>query len=227
MIRLQLFIGVLFVSVQAYTQKPPLIEKLPIYKETVRVSPQKQMLEIRETIPSVVYDLRYATTQNFMNRKMYPSSTNKTFLRRDAVFALRAVQGELNRKGLGLKIFDAYRPWSVSKKFWDLVKDERYVANPARGSNHNRGIAVDLTIINLKTGEALDMGTGFDDFTDAAHHSFKNLPDRILKNRELLKTVMERNGFSAYNEEWWHYTFKSDIKFEVLDIPFKKLNKIK
>ena len=97
------------------------------------------------------------------------------------------------------------------------------MANPARGSYHNRGSAVDLTIIDLRTGKELNMGTGFDNFTDSAHHSFKNLPEEILKNRILLKSVMEKHGFKALETEWWHYTFQSDIKFDVMDIPFYKL----
>ncbi len=120
--------------------------------------------------------------------------------------ALQKVQKELNQSGWGLKIFDAYRPYSVTVKFWELVKDERYVANPSKGSGHNRGITVDLTIINLKTRLELNMGTGFDNFSDTAHHSFTNLSEDILQNRILLKTTMEKYGFKAYNEEWWHYS---------------------
>lgn len=115
----------------------------------------------------------------------------------------------------------------MSKSFWDLVQDERYVANPSRGSNHNRGMAIDLTIIELSTGRELDMGTGFDNFSDTAHHPFKNLPAQVLNNRELLKTVMQKHGFEPYTEEWWHYTFKSSTSFEVLNIPLKKLAKLR
>lgn len=195
------------------------------YRQSVSKTPQKQMVELKTVVPDLVYDLKYATANNFMHRRMYPLGTSETFMRKDAALALLNVQNDLNAKGFGLKIFDAYRPWNVSKRFWELVPDERYVANPARGSNHNRGTAVDLTIINLKTGKELNMGTGFDNFSDSAHHDFTNLPEQVLLNRELLKTVMEKNGFTLYNEEWWHYTFKSDIKFEVLDIPLKKLGR--
>lgn len=211
--------------IAASGQKPPTISKISQYRASIKEHPVKHMKELKKVIPSIKYDLVYATDHNFMKQAMYPKRTSITFLRSDAAAALQAIQNELGRKGLGLKIFDAYRPWSVSKKFWDMVQDERYVANPARGSNHNRGTAVDLTIIDLKTERELDMGTGFDNFTDTAHHDFKNLAPDILNNRNLLKTVMEANGFSAYNEEWWHYTFKTDIKFEVLDLPFKKLGR--
>ncbi|MBK5271832.1 MAG: M15 family metallopeptidase, partial [Bacteroidia bacterium] len=146
-----------------------------------------------------------------------------TFLRQPVVAALQKVQQELNEKGLGLKIFDAYRPYSVTRKFWELVHDERFVANPSKGSGHNRGIAVDLTIINLKTGEELNMGTGFDNFTDTAHQEFTDLPEEILQNRRLLITNMEKYGFYPLITEWWHFFLKDGEKYEVLDIDFKKL----
>jgi len=135
------------------------------------------------------------------------------------------VQKELNENGVGLKIFDAYRPYSVTVKFWELVHDERYVANPSKGSGHNRGIAVDLTIINLKTGRELNMGTGFDNFSDTAHQTFTSLPEEILQNRVLLKSTMEKYGFKALDTEWWHFFLTDGSRFEILDIEFKKLKK--
>jgi D-alanyl-D-alanine dipeptidase len=193
------------------------------YKKQVAANPDMKMIELKSIIPELKYDLRYATTNNFMNRRMYPWRTKKTFLRAPAANALLGVQKELNAKGLGLKIFDAYRPYAVTVKFWELVRDERYVANPAKGSGHNRGIAVDLTIINLKTGQELDMGTGFDNFTDTAHHDFKSLSSEVLENRTLLRTTMEKHGFRKYDTEWWHYFLPGGDKFSVLDLPFKRL----
>ena len=183
------------------------------------------MIELKSIVPGIVYDFRYATTNNFMKRLMYPAGTNITFLRLPAARALQNVQQELKQSGLGLKIFDAYRPYAVTVKFWELVKDERYVANPSKGSGHNRGIAVDLTIINLKTGKELNMGTGFDNFTDSAHHTFASLPEEVLQNRILLKSSMEKYGFKAFNTEWWHYFLADGSKFEILDIDFKKLRR--
>lgn len=217
----------LFTSQMAQAQKPPMLTTYKEYLQSVKHTPEKQMVELKQVVNAVVYDLKYATRDNFMQRRMYARGTNITFLRKNAALALAGVQQELNQKGYGIKVFDAYRPWSVSKSFWDLVQDERYVANPSRGSNHNRGTAVDLTIIELSTGRELDMGTGFDNFTDTAHHPFKNLPPQVLHNRELLKTVMQKHGFEPYTEEWWHYTYKSPATFEVLNIPFKKLAKFR
>ena len=228
--QLAAFIFLTFITLSIYAQqpsesKPSVTDKLKIYKKQVKQDPTKKMIELKILMPSLVYELRYATTNNFMHRLMYPAATNITFLRLPAANALAQVQNELNEKGLGLKIFDAYRPYSVTVKFWNLVHDERYVANPAKGSGHNRGIAVDLTIINLKTGEELNMGTGFDNFTDSAHHSFTNLPKEVLENRNLLKTTMEKYGFKLFETEWWHYFLADGDKYEVLDIDFKKLGK--
>jgi len=205
--------------------RPPVTDKADVYRALVKKDPSKRMMELKNFIPGIVYDLRYATTNNFMHRLMYPENTTITFMRLPAAEALQKVQNELNENGLGLKIFDAYRPYSVTVKFWELVHDERYVANPSKGSGHNRGIAVDLTIINLKTGRELDMGTGFDNFTDTAHQTFTNLPEEILQNRGLLRSTMEKYGFKALDTEWWHFFLNNGTTFEILDIDFKKLKK--
>ncbi len=205
--------------------RPAVTDNYDDYKKQVKSDPAKKMLELKRLIPTIIYDLRYASLNNFMKRLMYPAGTNITFLRVPAANALAQVQSELNQKGLGLKIFDAYRPYSVTVKFWELVKDERYVANPSKGSGHNRGTTVDVTIINLQTKSELNMGTDFDNFSDTAHHEFTHLPEDILQNRILLKTTMERHGFKPYNDEWWHYSFFDGKLYEILDIDFKKLKK--
>lgn len=205
--------------------RPAVTDKWDDLKKQVKKDSAKKMVELKAMMPGIIYDLRYASTNNFMHRLMYPEGTNNTFLRLPAANALKNVQDDLKNSGFGLKIFDAYRPYSVTEKFWELVHDERYVANPAKGSGHNRGIAVDLTIINLKTGKELDMGTGFDNFTDSAHHAFTRLPEEILQNRELLKSTMEKYGFKPLDTEWWHFFLNNGSKFEILDIDFKKLKK--
>lgn len=213
------------VAQQDTVGKPPVTRQYKEYKDQVTKDNSKEMIELKSRIPNIVYDLRYATTNNFVGRKMYPPKTNRTFMRKPAAVALQEVQHELNEKGLGLKIFDAYRPYSVTEKFWELIKDERYVANPAKGSGHNRGIAADLTVIYLKDGSEMKMGTGFDNFTDSAHHAFTQLPAEILQNRVMLKTIMEKHGFKAFDTEWWHYYLADGDRFEILDIPFKKFGK--
>ncbi len=192
---------------------------------TIKHNNNKQMVDIEQLIPNIILDLRYATANNFMHKKLYPSVASN-YLRLPAAKALQLVQSELNRLGLGLKVFDAYRPYSVTEKMWEPIKDDRYVANPKGGSGHNRGTSVDLTIINLNTNKELRMGTVYDDFSDTAHHTFTALPPEILQNRYLLKNIMEKNGFKALETEWWHFSLASAKDFELLDIPFKKLKKL-
>lgn len=201
--------------------RPDITDKWKEYRKQVKADSNKKMVELKSAIPGMVYDLRYATSNNFMHRLMYPSKTRFTFLRLVAVKALQNAQSKLHEMGLGLKVFDAYRPYAVTEKFWELVHDERYVANPARGSGHNRGTSVDLTIFNLNSGLELDMGTGFDNFTDTAHHSFTDLPESVLQNRLLLKSTMEQNGFKALETEWWHYSLPQSSQYELLNLGFK------
>lgn len=228
-----LYVGVIFliadpVSAQKMTISNygvPVLDNVAGYHQTVGQDSAKKMVELRSLAPGIVYDLRYAGTNNFMKKRMYPANIRHTFLRAPAARALASVQAELIAKGYGLKIFDAYRPYSVTVAFWEPIKDERYVANPAKGSGHNRGLAVDCTLIDLKTGKELDMGTGFDNFTDTAHHAFtKNLPEQVQRARGLLKDAMEKNGFTAMDTEWWHFFWPNDKNYEVLDITFRQLS---
>jgi zinc D-Ala-D-Ala dipeptidase len=193
------------------------------YQAQVLHDSTKKMVNLAQLIPGLALDLRYASVNNFMKREMYPTGTSKTFLRLPAAKALATIQAELKKQGLALKIFDAYRPYAVTVLFWELVKDERYVANPVKGSGHNRGAAVDLTIIEMSSGNELDMGTGFDNFTDTAHQTFTALPVKVLENRKLLRSLMEKHGFKPLETEWWHYFLPDAARFEVLDIPFAEL----
>lgn len=195
------------------------------FVKSIIKKPGHAMLDIKKAIPGIITDLRYAGTSNFIHQQIYPSVTT-TYLREKAAVALQAVQKELALKNLGLKIFDAYRPYSATRRIWELVKDERYAASPAKGSNHNRGVAVDLTIISIKTNEELDMGTGFDNFSDTAHHNFRDLPGAVLQNRKLLRDIMEKNGFKAMETEWWHYALPDAADFELLDLGFDQLKKL-
>ncbi len=195
------------------------------YQLSIDTNMQKRLVNIQELIPSIVLDLRYSTTNNFTKTTLYKKA-NTTYLRAEPAIALLYIQNILLEKGLGIKVFDAYRPYSATKLMWNLIHDDRYVANPKNGSNHNRGLAIDLTIVNLKTLQELDMGTGFDNFTDTAHHSFINLSPLILENRRLLKLIMEQNGFASFDTAWWHYSWPNKRNYEVLDLHFKDLKKI-
>lgn len=209
-----------FSAPAAQAQQPTVTNRVRDYQKAVKNDSLQKMVELKSIIPGVVYDLRYATVQNFTGTKLYPKG-NRTFLRRPAATALRNAAVELADSGYTLKIWDAYRPYSVTRKMWDLIGDERYVANPAKGSGHNRGLAVDLTLV--KNGNDADMGTGYDNFTDSAHHAFLKFSETVLRNRALLRRVMERHGFKALETEWWHYGFPSDGRYGVLDLPFRKL----
>lgn len=205
---------------------PPVCGRLTELRKAVQQDEDQQLMELKSLCPTLTYELRYAGKNNFVRKNMYPARTRHTYLRKKPALALKKVQEELQANGLGLKIWDAYRPYRITVAFWELIKDERYVANPAKGSGHNRGIAVDLTLIRSTDAAELDMGTGFDHFSDTAHQSFQSLPREVLQNRTLLRTLMEKHGFRAYEEEWWHYSWPNPARYELLDIPFSKMKKL-
>jgi D-alanyl-D-alanine dipeptidase len=194
-------------------------------QRTVLRNPSKKMVDLAKKIPGIIIDLRYAGSNNFMRRRLYPS--NGAWLRSIAADSLAMVQTELNKYGYGLKIWDAYRPYSVTELMWEPVRDDRYAADPKKGSGHNRGIAVDLTLVDLASKAEIDMGTGFDNFSDTAHHGFKALSTDVLRARTVLKLAMEKHGFKALDTEWWHYYFINGKDFELLDLNFEQLSKLK
>lgn len=194
-------------------------------QQTIRLNANNRMVDITKVLPGIVLDLKYAGTDNFMKQKLYPS-IQTTYLRAPAAAALQKVIAELKEKNLTLKIWDAYRPYSVTEAMWEPVKDDRYAADPKFGSGHNRGIAVDLTLIDITTRKELDMGTGFDNFSDSAHHDFRTLPAHVLANRLLLRTVMEKYGFTTLESEWWHYYLPDAKQYELMDVSFKTLRKL-
>lgn len=147
----------------------------------------------------------YATTDNFVKTQLYPCS--RCFLRPEVAKAVAKAHQQLQQQGYGgLRLFDCYRPQPIQQKMWEIKPDERYVANPAKGSDHNRGIAVDLTIFD-RHGKPLDMGTAFDAFSPKSHHTYLELSPAVLKNRSLLKTTMAAAGFRHIDTEWWHYAW--------------------
>jgi zinc D-Ala-D-Ala dipeptidase len=220
--RIVLTTSLLLAATSLWSQNITVVKKRKIYRQQVINDSNQRMMEVRSEIPAIVYELHYATARNFTGKKLYNQSS-ETYLRLPVVKALDSVQQELMKAGYGLKIFDAYRPYRVTQKMWELVHDERYVANPAKGSGHNRGLSVDLTIVDMKTGKELNMGTGFDNFTDTAHHIFSALSPEVISNRILLRSTMEKFGFRRLETEWWHYSWPNDRKYDVLDLEFKEL----
>ncbi|HXH40261.1 MAG TPA: M15 family metallopeptidase [Thermoanaerobaculia bacterium] len=197
------------------TTHPPVVRSMAEYDRLVTADPDKRLVEIID-LPR---DVRYATTNNFMHETLYP--VPRVFLRRPAAIALHEVERELARQGLGLKIFDGYRPYRVTVRMWKPIRNPDFVADPAKGSRHNRGAAVDLTLIDLHTGRELPMPTGYDDFTPRARQDFSDLPAEAIANRATLRDVMKRHGFEPLPSEWWHFDFRGWEKFELLDLPLE------
>ena len=180
-----------------------------------------KLVDIEDVITNIKLDIIYATPNNFTGEIIY--SSPNAFLRKYVAISLLEVQKELNKKGLGLKIFDAYRPYSATVKFYEVYPDKTFVASPKTGSIHNRASAVDLTIINLKTGKEIEMPTPFDDFSVKASHNYNNLTEEVLNNRKLLKNIMYKHGFESYSSEWWHYNYKTWRKYKIMDVSFDEL----
>lgn len=197
------------------------VPDLATYERIARIDPGQRLLDLGAFLPAVVIDVRYATTNNFMKQVLYP--VGKAWLRRPAAVALREVQNELKAWGLGLKIFDGYRPYRITEKMWEPIRNPDFVADPARGSRHNRGAAVDLTLVELATGRELEMPTPYDDFTPRARHDFNDLPPEAIANRARLRDVMSRHGFDPLPSEWWHYDFKGWQQFDLMNVPLEEL----
>ncbi|HJV34735.1 M15 family metallopeptidase [Geomonas sp.] len=178
------------------------------------------LVDIARVVPSVVVDLRYATADNFTGKVVY--GCNRCFLAATTAKKLAAAQAELQKLGLGLKVWDCYRPLSVQRTFWALVPDERYVADPRKGSRHNRGASVDVTLV-AADGKELPMPTAFDDFTTRASQDFRDLPAQLLENRAILVRAMKSTGFHPLATEWWHYDDVDWSNYRLLDLPFEDL----
>ena len=191
------------------------------YRQSVTGNPEKELIDLEQFVPELVLDIRYATTNNFTGERIY--NLAKAFARRPVAEALKKIQADLKTHGLGIKIFDAYRPYKATVRFYEVYRDTTYVASPYKGSRHNRGCALDLTIINLKSGEELKMPTGYDSFKKEAWPTTPVSDPVIRKNRTLLITAMEKHGFKVNSSEWWHYDFVGWKKYEVLDIDFEEL----
>ncbi len=164
-----------------------------------------QWQEVNRLDPSILLDLRYATDNNFVDEKMY--DCGRCFLRPAVATAVVKAHQFLQKQGYGFKMYDCYRPRPIQWKLWNKVPDPRYVADPRKGSMHNRGMAVDLTIVD-SLGNELDMGTDFDFFGREAYHSYGGHSDEVTDNRILLLETMEEHGFRPTSTEWWHYSYK-------------------
>lgn len=186
---------------------------------------QTDLVEIVKLDPTIHLDVRYATANNFTGRPVYRQA--RAFLQRPAAEALVRVNRSLSEKGYGLLVFDGYRPWSVTKYFWDITPQDKrekgFVAKPAKGSKHNRGAAVDLSMYDLVTGKEVEMPSTYDEFSDRAAPAYGGGTAEQRSRRDLLRAEMEKEGFTVDTGEWWHFNYQGWEQYPILDIPFEKI----
>ncbi len=181
------------------------------------------LINVRSLTPPPLEEIRYATSYNFTGTRLYPIPV--AFVHIDAARALEGVQRDLAQSGLGLKIYDAYRPLSVQKRMWNLIRDERYVTNPyLGGGRHTRGTAVDVTLVDA-LGNELPMPSHFDEFSQRAFRNYQGASPEQKRNRQKLEEVMVRHGFIGFPTEWWHFDLHGWEKYPVWDISLLKLNR--
>jgi len=183
------------------------------------------LVELTSLENTVRLEIRYATPNNFTGRPVY--SEARAFLQRPAAEALVRVHRGLKEKGYGLLIFDGYRPWSVTKLFWEITPSDKreFVADPKKGSKHNRGCAVDLSLYDLGTGGEVEMPSPYDDFTEKAYPTYRGGTDEQRGHRDLLRRAMEQEGFTVEPNEWWHFNYRDWKRYPILDVPFDRLER--
>ena len=198
----------------ALTQGPPV--------ETDPFRPP-ELVELVKLDPTIRLDIRYATKNNFLGKAVYKQS--RAFLQRPAAAALVRVSQALRKQGYGLVVFDGYRPWSVTKVFWDATPADRkiFVADPSKGSRHNRGCAVDLSLFDLTTGELVKMPGEYDEMTERSHINYECATPEAKRFREILRAAMEAEGFAVYEPEWWHYDYKDWKEYPILNVKFSEI----
>ncbi len=181
------------------------------------------LVEIVKLDPTIKLDIRYASTNNFVGKPVYTEA--RAFLQRPAAEALVKAHRELTTHGYGLLLHDGYRPWAVTKLFWEVTPPalREFVADPASGSKHNRGAAIDLSMYDLAFGTAVEMPSAYDEFTRRAYPDYRGGPPDARGRRDLLRAVMERNGYTVEPNEWWHFNFRDWQEYPILDTPFSAI----
>jgi D-alanyl-D-alanine dipeptidase len=181
------------------------------------------LVELIKLDPSFKLDIRYATSNNLVGRPVYTEA--RAFLQRPAAEALVKINNELKPLGFGLMIFDGYRPWSVTKIFWDITpeEDKKFVADPKNGSRHNRGCAIDLTLYDLVTGEEIPMTGVYDEMSERSYPDYDGGTVEQREMRDLLRSKMEANGFTVYKFEWWHFDYKDWKTYRIENIQFSEI----
>jgi zinc D-Ala-D-Ala dipeptidase len=229
---------VLALAVSSFAQQAPFFHIQPVRpveqlrKEALSAEPPMQisadflrpeLVELVKLDATVKLDIRYASTNNFLSTPMYEEA--RAFLQKPAAEALVRANKELAAQGFGLMIHDGYRPWYVTKMFWDATPPDKheFVADPAKGSNHNRGCAVDLTLYDLKTGKAVPMPSLYDEMSERSYPDYKGGTEEEMRNRATLRAAMEKQGFTVYKSEWWHFDYKDWQKYPVLNVEFAQI----
>lgn len=194
--------------------KPP--HESGVFKET-------DLVELVKLDTSIHLDIRYATNNNLAGKPVYKEA--RAFLQRPAAEALVNVNKDLHTIGYGLLIFDGYRPWSVTKLFWDITPDDKkqFVANPKEGSKHNRGCAIDLSMYEIASGKEVEMTGVYDEMSDRSYPNYTGGTEEQRKMRDLLRTKMEANGFTIYDYEWWHFDYKDWKSYRIGNIQFSEI----
>ncbi len=188
---------------------------------------EAHLVELISLDSTIKLDIRYATDNNFVGKTVYPEA--RAFLQKPAAKALLRVHKKLKKQGLGLLIYDGYRPWAITKLFWEVTPEDKrkFVANPEKGSKHNRGCAVDLSIYDLTTGLAIEMPSGYDEFTDRASPDYTGGTQKERDNRDKLRKLMEDEDFTVNANEWWHFDYKNWEDYAIYDISFADASKEK
>jgi zinc D-Ala-D-Ala dipeptidase len=185
------------------------------------------LVEIIQLDPTLRLDIRYATTNNFLGRPVY--SQARAFLQRPAAEALVRAHRKVRTNGYGIVIFDGYRPWSVTKLFWDAATEEQrrieFVANPQKGSRHNRGCAADISLFELSTGQIVTMPSGYDEFSERAFPNYAGGTPEARALRDLLRSAMESVGFTVYEAEWWHFDYNDWRSYRIMNLPFEAIKR--
>ncbi len=200
-----------------------ILNNIEDYQAELAANPDAELVNLIDLMPDLQLDIRYASTNNFTGTAVYP--TAEAYLRKPAAEALARVQTDLHAQGLALKVYDAYRPYAVTLRFYEVYPDTLFVAAPWKGSVHNTACAVDVSLIDLNSGEELEMPTLFDDFTEQAAADYPSASAEALKNRSILIEAMKKQGFEVLPSEWWHYNYTGYENFELLDISFDELSK--
>ncbi|MFY9611554.1 MAG: M15 family metallopeptidase [Blastocatellia bacterium] len=184
---------------------------------------EPDLVELIKLDKTIRLDIRYATSNNFLGRPVYTEA--RAFLQRPAAEALVRANKSLRKRGYGLVIHDGYRPWAVTKMFWDATPEDKkeFVADPAQGSKHNRGCAVDLSMFELKTGKIVEMPSGYDEMTERSHINYSGGTEETRRLRDMLRAAMEAEGFAVFEPEWWHYDYKDWKEYPILNISFAEV----